>query len=151
MSDGLQHLIPADTEQEGIDAFANAYADYMYESTVGGIPVTGSFAAAVAAMKAAMVGVNDNGPSGLQAGLIAFWGALSGIAATVWITVPPLVSVTPPPTIASVAGSIAAVGTANIASGLSLEASCDAMAGVIHAASQGGLAVDSIPLSLPIL
>ena len=149
----LEALDPTDTEPVAIDRLSAAFDNYFNESTCGGASLTGDTTPAIEAMALALVGMNAPGQGfvKLQAGVIAYWGALSAIAATLWITVPPLVSTTPPPTLSGIAAALLAVGNANTAAALSKEDSCAAIAASLHTFNLGGFGVTAVPSSIPII
>lgn len=155
LASNLESMTPVGTEAKGNANFADAFTDYFYGAEVKAVPVVdGTLAGANSAMKAAMVGINSGGGWGsLVAGISAFWSFLSANAVIVWVVVPPIASITPPPGISTLAAALAVTGQANIAGQKSLSDSVAAIAADIHAATLGGLAVDTTaptPISNPI-
>jgi hypothetical protein len=151
----LETMTPTDSEAVGIARFVSAFSEYFEESTVGGAEcVSVALAGARSAMASAMTGVaGADSALAIQAGVTAWWGAVSSSAVSIWITVPPLASVTPPPTVASVQTAVLAAGQSNIAGKKSLEDSAESIAVALHTNNQGALAVNTAvpPVSIPIL
>lgn len=155
LASNLESMIPIGTEAEGNANFADAFTDYFYGAEVKAVPVTdGTLTGANSAMKAAMVGINSGGGWGsIVSGISAFWSFLSANAVTVWVVVPPLASVTPPPGISTLAAALAITGQANIDGQKNLADSVAAIAADIHTATLGGFGVDTTaptPISNPI-
>lgn len=150
----LEAMVPADSENTGINNFATAFENYFYESTCGGSSVTNnSLTACTAALKSAMVGVSSSGASGISAGISAFWGVVAGSAALIWVTAPVLVAATPPPGLSGLTAAITTAGNTNISNKNSLEDSALVMANAIHHLMLGGLGTIVTPPggTLPIL
>jgi hypothetical protein len=151
----LESMTPTMDTDDSADNFVGAWEQYFLDSTVGGATVEdGTISPALESMRAAFIASIEAGPAAIGNSIAAFWTALSGIAATVWITAPVLASVTPPPNLASITAACAAAGTANIAGSLSLVDSCESMAEAIHINNIGGIAIDTTaptPASIPVL
>ncbi len=139
-------MAPAPDEATGINNFATAFENYFAQATCNAVAVTpGSLAACTAALKAAMVGVASAGAAKIAAGISAFWGVVATNAPTIWVTVPVLISATPPTLLSGLQAAIDAAGAANIAGNKSLVDSADAMATAIHGKQSGGLGNIVIP------
>jgi hypothetical protein len=139
---------PAD-EASAIQAFADAFHNYMVQSTVLGVPMVASLGlAAKALMIPAMVGLNTASATALQAGVLAYWGGLN--VPGVWVaTVPPT---TPPPGAAGLAAALTPVFAANTAGQLDETASTNALAAAWHPLMLGGFAgIPPGPVPTPIL
>jgi hypothetical protein len=109
----------SDDEAETIETFVTAWGDYFYDASVAGVPCAGgSIDSALDSMATALEGMSASGafPGLLQTAMASFWGFLSSNAVTIW-PMPPNVAgpVTPPPGVATLAASMAAVLTANSA------------------------------------
>jgi hypothetical protein len=150
----LEAMVHTDTEAAAISNFATAFDNYFQGASVLGTPVTGSTAAAKAAMIGAMTGLSTTGAAAITAGITAYWGVITPAVATIWVLVPPLVSATPPPTLAAITAALTATFTANKDASLSLSASAAAVAANIHTNQLGGIAIQSTlpsPTPQPIL
>jgi len=144
----LANMTPQDTEAAAISNLATAFDTYFQGATVAGIPVTpGSTAGAKAAMSGALVGISAPGAGAakIQAGIIAYWGAVVPAAVTIWVTVPPIISATPPPGLAGIAAAITPVFASNQAGDLPLATAANNVANAIHPTQLGGIAVIGPP------
>lgn len=142
----LQSLTPTTAnETTVIAAFVAAWVAYFSASAAGAVAYVHS-AAHDAAMKAAMTGLSapNGGAIAIQAGIVAWWGS---VVSTFAATYPSATAVAPPPTISTIAASLAPVLVANTAGSSSLAASCTAIAGVIHPLNLGGIA--TLPPAVP--
>lgn len=131
---------PSDTEAAAVIAFAAAFNVYMLESTVGGNEMVASFGTtAKDAMALALPGMNASGAAAakIQAGVIAYWGALA--VAGVWdVTLTPT---TPPTALATLGAALQTVFDANaLPPGKTAAQSTDALAAVWHPLMLGGFA-----------
>lgn len=138
LSTQLQSMVPSMVEADAITAFANAWGSYFNSSLCGAIPYTGDPGnVAKNAMKAAMVGLSVTGQAltKIQAGIVSYWAAIAAAPATFYATI---VVVVPPPGITGIAAALAPVCLANTTGSLSLAASADAIATVLHSANLGG-------------
>jgi hypothetical protein len=152
LKDELAAITPKTTEQDAIDAFALAWSRYFAGAAVAGTSAaSGPLDTGIAAMKLAMVGMSASGagPMKLQLGLVAFWGAIAPLGATMFAltapaaVVPPLV---PPTTLSTLSAALESTFAANAAASLSLADSADALATVLHAsAGLGGFASVLVP------
>lgn len=152
----LQNLTPdAQSESVGISRFVNAFAKYFEDATVNGVALTvAALAPAKAAMTAAMAGVSavGAGPAKIQAGISAFWTAVNTSAAALWVHVPPVTGVTPPPGLSGLTAALTAAGAANVAAKASLVDATAAIAAAIHGTQTGGIAAVGPPsATFPIL
>ena len=120
-------------------AWASAFRQYFASAAAGVVPVVAAaLSTPQAAMASAMTGLSTTGPAAIQAGIVAFWGAMNP-AATYF---PASTAITPPPGIAALAVQLTAVFLANVVGSKSAADSYDAIATAIHAAcSVGGQAV----------
>lgn len=152
----LEAMVPVGTEVEAINNFVGAWEGYFANASVAGVPtMAGSLTAAATAMRGALVGMSSAGAgaTALQAGITAFWGAVVGSAATIWVLAPPVTSATPPPGLGGMGVALEAAFLANINGGLSLTASVTNIANVLHPLQIGGIAVQTgaPPVNIPIL
>lgn len=143
----LESLIPTGVESVAIDRFADAWIEYFSDASAGAFPYVDS-PPAKSAMKAAMGGMSVTGALAIQSGISAFWGVLSAGAATYF---PGTIAATPPPAISGLAAALAVPFAANVVGGLSLAASCAAIADAIHTANLGGTATVVGPATVSIL
>ncbi len=148
----LLALEPVGDEAGAIDNLAGAWENYFAGASVLGIPTTGgALAGATTAMKGALVGMSvaGAGAAKLQAGIVAFWAVVAVSAATIWATVPPPLSATPPPGLGGIAAALTPVFVSNAAGSLSLADSANAVAAVLHPLQLGGIALLPIPPAGP--
>lgn len=144
LANELQALEPSGAEATAIDNLVGAWENYFEDATVLGIPVTtGSLATAVLSMRGALIGMSADGAAAaaIQAGVTAFWGVIALSAATIWLTVPPPLSASPPPGLGTIAGVLDPVFISNAAGSLSLADSAIALAAVLHPTQLGGIAL----------
>ena len=145
----LINLSLYDNEPDDIKAWALAWKNYFSDSAANGIPIVPStLTVAEIAMKSAMIGLSIAGAVSLQAGIIAFWGALLPIA------FPPCLSLTPPPGISGISALLIPVFVANTVGGLDKPTCCQNVATVLHTSNLGGMAIFPLipsPLPFPIL
>jgi len=134
-----------DNEPDAINAWSTAWKNYFLDAAANGIPVVPSIVdVGVVAMKPAMVGLSMTGAASLQAGIVAFWGALVPAAFATCITI------TPPPAITGIAAALLPVFYANVAGSLSKDACCLSVATVLHTNNLGGIAIfPALPTPLP--
>lgn len=143
LASNLESLEPSDNELDAIDNLAGAWEGYFAGASVLGIPTTtGSLAGATTAMKGALVGLSAPGaaPAVIQAGILAFWGVVSGAAATIWITVPPTLAAILSPGAFGIAAALPPVFLNNRIADLSLAQAAQAVAAVLHLGGIGGIA-----------
>jgi hypothetical protein len=141
----LENMVPVSSEAECIINFASAWENYIKDAAVMGAPTApGTLTAALASLKAAMVGCSAPNPTvastKIAAGITAFWGTVAGAAPTIW-TVPQLISATPPPGLGGLQAAIEAVFQANVAAKLDIGPAAQALANAIHPLQLGGIAV----------
>ena len=153
LANQLQNMTPTTSELEAITRFTDAYIAFMSESVVTLVPPIpivpiGLQGAPKTACIAAKTGLSIDGATAIQSGLIAFWGAMMPLAATLYPTatllVPPAAFL-PGATILS--PLLTTVFAANVQGQLSLADCCTAIASVIYTASLGGTA--TVPLLVP--
>jgi hypothetical protein len=139
----LEAMALVDTEAEGIDNFANAFETYFYDATVTGLSINPlSLTNSTNALKGAMTGISSGGADSLiQAAITAFWTQMAIDFALIWTTIPPLISITPPPTLSAIGGTLTGVFESNKENDLSLQDAAATIAGAIHPNQLGGLAV----------
>ena len=131
-----------DNEPDAIAAWAGAFKTYFSSASAGPVPVVAAaLTSPEAAMKGAMVGLSTGGAAVLQAGILAFWGALNPVATYF----PAGLTITPPVGLAGLAASLGAVFAANVVGAKSAVDSYDAIAAAIHAANAGGIVAFPIP------
>lgn len=151
LSAGLQVLEPTPNEGVAITRLTDAWEGYFNGATVSGVSLAGgSIAPGLAAFSAALIGMSapGAGAAALAAAVTAFWTAQAGLATTMWITapivlVPPIV---PPVGLGGLLAALTAVFASNASGSLSLVASSDAVANVLH--SSGGIGA-AVPGSVP--
>src|SRR6185437_7869450 len=119
LASNLENMTPTGDEQAAIAAFSNAWSTYFAGASASGTPaVPGSFDTGIAAMRAAMTGFSapNAGAPGIQAGISAFWGIISPLAATIWPLAPAVVlaAVTPPPGMSLIAADLLALFVQNL-------------------------------------
>lgn len=126
------------SEEEACAGWALVYREYFEAAIAGTVPV---IAAALdgpeATMAAAMAGLSTAGPASIQAGVSAFWLALTP-AATYF---PAATGITPPAGVTGLASALSGVFAANIAGSKSAGESYEAISAAIHLASAGGIAI----------
>jgi hypothetical protein len=128
LADELQALGLYDNEPDAIQAWADAFAAYFEDAESNAVIIaSAAIPAAKAAMVSAMTGLSTAGAAAIQAGIVAFWGAL--VPATAWLTT---TAITPPPGLSGLTAALQAVFDANTTGGLSKDASMTAIAGAIH-------------------
>jgi hypothetical protein len=141
----LQNLSPVDNEAQAVQTLATAWHNYFKGSSVAGIPaLEASLLAAKNAMVGALSGMSqaNQAAAKLAAGITAYWGAVIPAAASIWVTVPPIMSATPPPGLAGVAATVSGIFSANTFGKLNLAASATALANALHpVAGLTGIAV----------
>lgn len=142
----LEAMVPSEDESAAISNLANAFHNYFLESSVLGIPATPTpLEAAKTAMEGALTGLSSTSSLAIQTGITAYWGAVTPIAPTVWVTVPPIVSATPPPGLTGISAALDAVFPANTTGELNLADASAAIAAAIHPTQLGGIAVITPP------
>jgi hypothetical protein len=161
LASNLENMTPTGDEQAAIAAFSNAWSTYFAGASASGTPaVPGSFDTGIAAMRAAMTGFSapNAGAPGIQAGISAFWGIISPLAATIWPLAPAVVlaAVTPPPGMSLIAADLLALFVQNLSANLSLHDAATAIAIKLHSdggtgAFATGESATGSPVSLPIL
>lgn len=147
LTSGLESMEPTDDETTAIDNFASAWEDYFSDASVAGVVTTpGTLTAAVTALKGGMTGVsNGDAATLIQSAITTFWAVVGGSAATIWVTAPPVLSVTPPPGLTGIAAALTAVFAANTSGELDLAACADAVAAALHTTQTGGIAAQGPP------
>lgn len=136
------------SEAAAISDFADAFHNYMVESTVAGVPMVASLGlAAKALMIAAMTGLNTASAAAIQAGVLAYWGGLN--VAGVWG--PTITPTTPPAGASGLAAALTTVFATNTSGKLDETASTNAIAAAWHPTMLGGLATLPGPTPTAIL
>lgn len=144
-----------DNEPAARANMASAFDVYFRGASVA--PVMAASAAltpARTAMQAALVGLSvpGNGATAIQAGIVAYWGAVVASAAVIWVHSPPVLSVTPPPSLSTLASVLAPLFTSLTAAKLSKAECCAQLAAAIHTLQLGGqAAVGPPPATIPVL
>jgi len=151
LSSELQNIPLVDNNVDAVANMADAFTNYFYDASVAGIACTaGTLNAAKSAMIAAMTpGWAADAAMALQVGCLAFWGVVTPAAATLWITVPPVISATLPPGVAALAAALTPVFAANVAGELDTAPACDAIAAAWHSTNLGGIAIQQLPPAPP--
>ncbi len=150
LANQLKNMTPTKSEIEAIGKFTDAYIAFMSESSVGGlVPIVPSALQGTpkTACMAAMTGLSTTGAVAIQTGLLAFWGAMVPLAATLY---PTATLIVPPIPLSTLAPLLITVFAANTLAKLSLNDSCVAVASVIYTASLGGLATIPTPTPTPL-
>lgn len=150
MAAGLSALAPTMSEGAVIEAISSAWRTYFALSAIGAAPaVAAAFEPGIAAMKGALIGISAPSPGiaavKIQAGVLAFWGAIVTLPTTIWITapivlIPPIV---PPVGISGIAAALNGIFANNMNT---LPSAANSIAGVLH--SSGGLGA-LVPGSVP--
>jgi hypothetical protein len=134
-----------DDEAAAWSAWADAYRSYFAAAASNGVTAQAAgLVAAQSAMAAAMTGLKTSGAAAVQAGIVAFWGALVPTA-----VFPPSTIITPPAGLAGIAAQLALIFAANVAASADRDTSIGAIADALHTASSGGTA--TFPGSPPIV
>jgi hypothetical protein len=134
-------------EPAAIQAFSVVFNNYMLNSGANGIPLVPAQAElARLAMVPAMTGLNTAGAASIQAGCVAYWGALN-VPGSYGASI----AVAPPPGIAGLAAALLAVFPVNVAGALETAPACDAIAAAWHPLMLGGTATFPGPAVFPIL
>jgi len=141
----LEAMEPAGDELTAIQNFATAFNNYFKDATAGVPAIPATLDPAKSAMVGAMTGLSITGAAAIQAGITAYWGVVALSGATIWILVPPIAAVTPPPGLGGLVASLAAAFTANTVGALDLIASAAAIAAAIHSTQSGALALITPP------
>ena len=132
----LQTMTPTADESSAIEAFTNAWAMYFAAADAGGVPYDAGPTPA-SAMAAAMIGLSTAGQAAakIQAGVVAWWGALSASPGTYFEDA---TSITAPASLANIASALSGVFAANLAGNLSLADASTAVANALHTNNLGG-------------
>lgn len=150
LADELKAMGLFDNEPDAVEEWAEAYKTYMEEATSNLVDIMAvALVPAKAAMVAAMsdtepptgIGLSTSGATAIQAGTLAFWGAI--IPSVAWTGV---TAITPPVLLSGLATILEGVFTANKNGSLSKNASMNAIAAAIHANSLGGTATWPTPV-----
>lgn len=149
LSTGLQNLTPTNTEGIAITRFVNAWGAYFGSSAANGVPYAFNGAHA-SAMASALSGMSAPGAGAakIQAGIVAWW---ASVLSTFAVTYAGSIALVVPPTLTAIAAGLAPVLASNTSGALSLAASCDAVANVIHTNNLGGTATFPPAVVAPIL
>jgi hypothetical protein len=146
LKDGLIALGLYSHEADAIEAWASAWNDYCAEAASNSLTMLpAALVPAKEAMMAAMVGLKVTGSASLQAGIIAWWGALPPAGTFTGAT-----AITPPPTLSGIAAALSPVFLSN--RGKSKADAVQAVADVLHTQNLGGQATFPPPVGpMPIL
>lgn len=143
----LKSLELYDNELGAINGWAAAYKKYMEGATSNGVTIVpAALIAPELAMQGALGGLSILSSTSLQTGILAFWGVI--IPAIAW---PTTLAIAPPALLAGLGATLTGIFTSNTTSKLSKDASMDAIANAIHAASLGGTTTWPGPAVMPIL
>lgn len=143
LADELSSLELYDNEADAISAWVLAFRNYFSDAVCNGVSVVpASLVPSSSAMQGAMAGLSSSGlgAAKIQAGIVAFWGALVPA-----IAFPTSTLIVPPPTLSAIAAALNAVFLANVAGKLGQAESIEAIVVVIHANNLGGTATFPIP------
>jgi hypothetical protein len=153
LANGLANMAPTSSEATAIQNFADAWDTYFQGASVAGVPCAGgTTSAAKSAMIGAMTGLSVTGAAAMQAGVTAYWGAITPSAATVWVVPPNTVpSATPPPGLGGLSALLLAVFASNAADPTkTISQAASAIAAVLHTnGGLGGIAVVQPPPVAP--
>jgi hypothetical protein len=138
------------TEAAAIEAWAEAFATYFEGATANGVPATPAalHAAAKTAMKGAMSGLSTAGATAIQAGVVAFWGALVAAPPTYFTAA---LALSAAPGLSGLAPALAGVFETNQSSGASQDTALGAIATAIHALQTGGTVTFPPSVVFPLL
>jgi len=158
LASSLATLEPTDSVSVAIDRIATAFTNYF-----GGASVLGALAAPAvldgapkSAMAGAMGGLNSIGGAAgaISAGISAFWSALLGLEATIWIMIPPTIMIPSttilPPGLGGLTAAIQGAFDANVAAGSDLASAANTLAAAIHGTQLGGTVQTQVPPSAPV-
>lgn len=125
------------TEAAARTAWAQAWRNYFAGASSNSVPIAAAaLNTAQTALASGLTGMSTSGGSAIQAGLIAWWGALVPA-----IAFPPATVITPPAGLSGVAAALVAVFAANNAPGVTKTQALTALATSLHAhAGIGGTA-----------
>lgn len=150
MASGLSAMAPTMSEAAVIQAITSAWRSYFTLAAVGVTPaIPAAFEPGIAAMQGALVGISAPAPGvaalKLQAGVLAFWGAITALPTAIWVTapivlIPPIV---PPPGIGGISAALSGVFSVNTNT---LISAANSIAGILH--SNGGIGA-LVPGSVP--
>ena len=136
----------------GSAALALAYKNYMNGATALTPIEQAATPVAATAMAAAMTFAAGATPAAgatiIANGLIAFWAAMNIPASSFFLNA---TVVTPPAGLSTIIAGLTSVLTDNADTELTSAEACDALAAVIHAASNGGTATTPTAVVTPIL
>ena len=137
----LQGLSMYTVEIDAINAWVTAFSTYFEDASSNGVPiVVAALIPAEAAMAGAMTGLSTAASNAIQAGILAFWGAI--IPAVAWPTV---LAIVPPTLLSGLSVTLDAVFLSNTNGSLDKNTSMAAIATVIHTANLGGIATWPTP------
>ena len=159
LATGLEALTPTDSVATAADRIATAFTDYMAQSSVLGVPAVPAVlsGAPKSAMVGAMGSLNSVGGAAgaIAAGVIAFWAAMLGTEATIWIMVPPTIIVPStlivPPGLGGMTSAIQGAFDGNVSGGLELAAAAATVATAIHGVNIGATVQTQVPPSPPVV
>lgn len=148
-------MAPTNSEATAIQNFADAWDNYFKGASVSGVSaVPAALASAKSAMIGAMTGLSTTGAAAMQAGIIAYWGAVSTGFAAIWLIPPNTVVAAAPPTgLSGLAAALTTVFATNAADPTkTIGQATAAIAAVLHTTGGlGGIAtVQPPPVSAPI-
>lgn len=153
LSTELQNLPLEDNFPDAITNMTNAFTNYFYNASVAGIACTANtLISANSAMLGAMIPLwETDAANALQVGCLAFWGVVAPAAASIWVTVPPVISAIPAAGVSGLAAALTPVFSANVAGELEKGPACDAIAAAWHPTNLGGQATQQAPPAPPIV
>jgi hypothetical protein len=152
MEDELIALGLYGDEPSAIEAWADAYHNFMLDAECNAIPAMPSpMDTCKTAMGLAMTGLSVTGAVAIQAGIAAYWNAMVPLTSGIFVSsIPPM---TPPPTISGISAALLPVFISNVATEANKEDAMSAIASVLFSNSLGGSCSfpGSPPLVFPIL
>src|SRR3990172_7403360 len=123
------------TEAAARTAWAQAWRNYFASAASNAVPITpAALTAAQAAMAPALTGLSLTGAAAIQAGILAWWGALGAEPAAAF---PGATLIVLPPLTAGIAAALAPVFVANKGPGVTKTQALNAIATALH--TSGGL------------
>ena len=134
LAQGLEDVGVVDNVADAVDGFVSAWEDYFLEST----PPPGTITTGLTSMRGAMLATYNlpgQGPSAIQAGIVAFWSALSAAPSAVYTGA---TVITPPAGLSGLSATLLTVGTANVTQENNAQTSTTNIATAINTANALG-------------
>lgn len=152
LSTELQNLTPTTDSDGAIDAFAQAYGNYMKDAIAGAVPITQAFVdssgvpAIATALELPSVGTTASASAAIEAALFGFWFNMAAAPAGYFTGGGPS---SVPPSLSALNIALKSVMDSNLSGSLSLQQASDAIAAVIHTASLGAtVTIATVPIPI---